>query len=83
MRRPPGFEKWDGLESNPDLQFDLRTAQGKLIASLITALAEFERDLLRERVRSSMAAVRKRGVVWCMVGSSASASRLIARRRVS
>jgi len=31
------------------LQFDLRTAQGKLIASLMAALAEFERDLLREQ----------------------------------
>jgi len=30
---------------------DLRSAQGKLIASLMAALAEFERDLLRERVQ--------------------------------
>ena len=46
------------------VQFDLRTAQGKLIASLMVALAEFERDLLRERVRSGIAAARKRGVVF-------------------
>jgi putative DNA-invertase from lambdoid prophage Rac len=38
--------------------------QGKLIASLMAALAEFERDLLRERVRSGIAAARKRGVVF-------------------
>jgi putative DNA-invertase from lambdoid prophage Rac len=44
------------------LQLDLRSAQGKLIASLMAALAEFERDLLRERVRSGIAAARKRGV---------------------
>jgi DNA invertase Pin-like site-specific DNA recombinase len=31
------------------LQFDLRSAQGKLIAALMAARAEFERDLLRER----------------------------------
>ena len=43
------------------LQFDLRSAQGKLIASLMAALAEFERDLLRERVRSGIAAARQRG----------------------
>ncbi len=43
---------------------DLRSAQGKLIASLMSALAEFERDLLRERVRSGIAAARKRGVVF-------------------
>jgi putative DNA-invertase from lambdoid prophage Rac len=46
------------------LQFDLRSAQGKLIASLMAALAEFERDLLRERVRSGIAAARKRGVAF-------------------
>jgi DNA invertase Pin-like site-specific DNA recombinase len=30
----------------------------------MTALAEFERDLLRERVRSGIAAARRRGVVF-------------------
>ena len=45
-------------------QFDLRSAQGKLVVSLMTALAEFERDLLRERVRSGIAAARRRGVVF-------------------
>lgn len=44
------------------LQFDLRSPQGKLFASLMAALAEFERDLLRERVRSGIAAARARGV---------------------
>ena len=33
-----------------------------LIASVMAALAEFERDLLRERVRSGIAAARARGV---------------------
>jgi len=51
------------LVAQTGLQFDLRSAQGKLIASLMAALAEFERDLLRERVRSGIAAARKRGVV--------------------
>jgi DNA invertase Pin-like site-specific DNA recombinase len=31
---------------------------------LMAALAEFERDLLRERVRSGISAARKRGVVF-------------------
>src|SRR5262245_66684738 len=44
------------------LQFDLSTSQGKLIASVMAALAEFERDLLRERVRSGIAAARACGV---------------------
>ncbi len=52
------------LVAQTGLQFDLRTAQGKLIASLMSALSEFEHDLLRERVRSGIAAAQKRGVVF-------------------
>ena len=43
------------------LQFDLRTSQGKLIASIMASLAEFERDLIRERVKSGIAAAKARG----------------------
>ena len=32
--------------------------------AIMAALAEFERDLLRERVRSGIAAARKRGVAF-------------------
>jgi putative DNA-invertase from lambdoid prophage Rac len=46
------------------LQFDLATPQGKLMASLMAALAEFEHDVLRERVRSGIAAAKARGVVF-------------------
>ena len=42
-------------------QFDLDTPQGKLIASIMASLAEFERDLLRERVRSGLAAAKAKG----------------------
>jgi putative DNA-invertase from lambdoid prophage Rac len=42
------LQTWDvSLVAQTGVQFDLRTAQGKLIASLMAALAEFERDLLR------------------------------------
>jgi DNA invertase Pin-like site-specific DNA recombinase len=59
------LQAWDvSLVAQPGLQFDLRSAQAKLIASLMAALAEFERDLLRERVRSGIAATRKRGIVF-------------------
>jgi DNA invertase Pin-like site-specific DNA recombinase len=59
------LQAWDvSLVAQTGLQFDLRSAQGKLIASLMAALAEFERDLLRERVRSGIAAARERGVVF-------------------
>ena len=50
------------LIAQTGLQFDLGTPQGKLIASLMSVLAEFERDLLRERVRSGIAAAQARGV---------------------
>ncbi len=44
------LQAWDiSLVAQTVLQFDLRGAQGKLIASLMAALAEFERDLPRER----------------------------------
>jgi len=52
------------LIAQTGLQFDMATPQGKLIASLMAALAEFERDLLRERVRSGIAAAKSRGVVF-------------------
>ena len=59
------LQSWGvSLVAQTGLQFDLRSAQGKLIASLMAALAEFERDLLRERVRSGIAAARSRGVVF-------------------
>jgi|SRR4051794_33257404 putative DNA-invertase from lambdoid prophage Rac len=38
--------------------------QGKLIAAMMAALAESERDLLRERVRSGIASAQARGVVF-------------------
>lgn len=43
------------------LQFDLTTPQGKLIASVMASLAEFERDLVRERVYSGLAAAKAKG----------------------
>jgi putative DNA-invertase from lambdoid prophage Rac len=48
---------WDvSLIAQSGLTFDLSTPQGKLIANLMASLAEFEHDLLRERVRSGVAA---------------------------
>jgi putative DNA-invertase from lambdoid prophage Rac len=59
------LQSWNvSLIAQTGLQFDLQTPQGKLVASLIAALAEFERDLLRERVRSGMAAAKARGRIF-------------------
>lgn len=44
-------------------QFDLDTPQGKLMASIMASLAEFERDLVRERVCSGLAAAKAKGKI--------------------
>jgi putative DNA-invertase from lambdoid prophage Rac len=44
------------------LQLDLGTPHGKLLAGVLGSLAEFERDLLRERIKSGISAARARGV---------------------
>jgi putative DNA-invertase from lambdoid prophage Rac len=41
--------------------FDLGTPQGKMIASVMASIAEFERDLTSERVKSGIAAAKARG----------------------
>jgi putative DNA-invertase from lambdoid prophage Rac len=44
------------------LSFDLSTSSGKLMHTIMAGLAEFERDLIRDRVKSGLAAARARGV---------------------
>jgi len=44
------------------LSFDLGTSSGKLMRTIMAGLAEFERDLIRERVKSGLAAAKDRGV---------------------
>jgi putative DNA-invertase from lambdoid prophage Rac len=56
------LQTWNvSLIAQTGFQFDISTAQGKLLASLMASLAEFERDLLRERTRSGLAAAKARG----------------------
>ena len=45
------------------LSFDLSTASGKLMRTIMAGLAEFERDLIRERVKSGLQAAKARGIV--------------------
>ncbi len=45
--------------NGPD--FDITTAQGKLLLNLLASISEFERDLLRERIKSGMAHARSKG----------------------
>jgi putative DNA-invertase from lambdoid prophage Rac len=44
------------------LSFDLSTASGKLMRTIMADLAEFERDFVRDQVESGLAAARARGV---------------------
>jgi len=44
-----------------DNAIDTATPGGKLLFHVLGAVAEFERDLIRERVRDGMAAARQRG----------------------
>jgi DNA invertase Pin-like site-specific DNA recombinase len=56
------LQAWDvSLIAQSGLQFDLGTSQGKLMASIMASLAEFESDLIRERVKSGIAAAKARG----------------------
>ena len=40
-----------------------RPASGKLMRTIMAGLAEYERDLIRERVKSGLASARARGVL--------------------
>lgn len=40
---------------------DLSTSQGRLLFGVIASMAEFERDLIRERVRAGLAVARRNG----------------------
>lgn len=58
------LQSWNvSLIAQTGLQFDLTTSQGRLIAKLMASLAEFERDLVSERVRSGLAAAKAKGKV--------------------
>lgn len=43
------------------MAFDLSSATGRMMATLLAGIAEFERDLMGERIKSGLAAARARG----------------------
>ena len=43
------------------LSFDLATPSGKLMRTIMAGLSEFERDLIKERVKSGMAVAKVKG----------------------
>ena len=52
------------LIAQTGMQFDLSTPHGKLIAQILSSMCEFERELIRERVRSGIANARARGKIF-------------------
>lgn len=56
------LHSWNvSLIAETGFQCDLSTPQGRLVANIMCALAEFERDLTRERIRSGVATARAKG----------------------
>ena len=43
------------------MAFDLSTPHGRMIATVLAGIAEFERELIQERIRSGIAAAKARG----------------------
>ncbi len=73
---------WDvSLIATTGLTFDLSTPQGKLVANLMASLAEFEHDLLRERVRWGWRRPRPAG--RGSAGGQATVPRIAKRRKWS
>lgn len=59
------LQSWGvSLIAQNGFQFDLSTPHGKMIASIMATLAEFERDLLKERIKSGIANARSRGKIF-------------------
>jgi DNA invertase Pin-like site-specific DNA recombinase len=54
------LEKEVGLQSLSD-PIDTTTAQGRLVFNIFASLAQFERDLIRERTMAGLASARTRG----------------------
>ena len=56
------LERWKvSLIAVSGMAFDLATAHGRMMATLLAGIAEFERALISERVRSGLAAAKARG----------------------
>jgi DNA invertase Pin-like site-specific DNA recombinase len=44
------------------MTFDLATPHGRMMATMLAGIAEFERELIQERIRSGIAAAKARGI---------------------
>jgi putative DNA-invertase from lambdoid prophage Rac len=58
------LEGWGvSLVAQSGMTFDLASPHGRMMATVLAGIAEFERDLIRDRVRSGIAAAQARGKV--------------------
>ena len=56
------LERWKvSVIAMSGLTFDLGSPHGKIMATMLSGIAEFERDLISERVKSGLAAAKARG----------------------
>ncbi|MBB3395395.1 recombinase family protein [Rhizobium sp. BK060] len=56
------LESWKvSVISMNGMTFDLASPHGRMLATFLSGIAEFERDLISERVKSGLAAARARG----------------------
>ena len=46
------------------MTFDLATPHGRMMATMLAGIAEFERELIQERIRSGIAAEGARQAPW-------------------
>ncbi len=47
-----------------DLGIDLSTPQGQLMANVMASFAAYERELIRQRTRDALQALKSRGHAW-------------------
>ena len=56
------LESWNvSLIAMSGMTFDLSTPHGRMMATFLSGIAEFERDLISERVKSGLVAAKARG----------------------
>lgn len=56
------LEKWNvSVIAMNGMTFDLSTSYGRMMATFLSGIAEFEQDMISERVKSGLAAARARG----------------------
>jgi putative DNA-invertase from lambdoid prophage Rac len=59
------LQSWGvSLIAQNGFQLDMATPHGRMVAGIMASMAEFERDLLKERVRSGLANARAKGKVF-------------------